>query len=388
MYYYQILFLGDQPSIIDEIKEKLLCRIDELGVNRESLKFITMANIDELQANAPIVALFMEQKITSKEEKEVIRHLLYKGKAIIPIVSDVNNGSSIQMPEELESINYFKLNNSEKIESLVSLVLESLYLLRQSRRLFISYRRKESTSIATQLYEKLEKSGFDVFLDTHSIRPGDPFQEELWHRMTDTDVIVLLNTKGFLNSEWTKKEISEASAMSIGIFQIIWPDHDAERYTQLTEQYKLNENNFIDGKFNDNEQHLKDDVINELTEKIESLRARNLAARQELLVSTFIRDAESNGISDYQIMNQMIFIKGKSGKKYIMLPSIGIPNAYLYNRMSEENICDYFPDAEKYLLYDNAKIRKMWLTHLDWLNVYLPIKSLKILEVKEWLMNL
>ena len=60
--------------------------------------------------------------------------------------------------------------------------------------------------------EALERNNFDVFLDTHSIKQGEPFQEELWHRMTDCDVIVLLNTKGFLERKWCKKEIAEANA--------------------------------------------------------------------------------------------------------------------------------------------------------------------------------
>ena len=54
------------------------------------------------------------------------------------------------------------------------------------------------------MYEALESHHFDVFLDTHSIEKGEPFQEELWHRMTDCDVILLLNTPDFLESHWCK----------------------------------------------------------------------------------------------------------------------------------------------------------------------------------------
>ena len=74
--------------------------------------------------------------------------------------------------------------------------------------------------MAIQLYEALERNNFDVFLDTHSIKQGEPFQDELWHRMTDCDVIVLLNTKSFLESKWCKEEVAEASVKQIGVLAI------------------------------------------------------------------------------------------------------------------------------------------------------------------------
>lgn len=33
-----------------------------------------------------------------------------------------------------------------------------------------------------------------------------------------------------------------------------------------------------------------------------------------------------------------------------------------------------------YLLYDHVNIRDKWLRHLEWLNQYLPVQSLKLSE--------
>src|SRR3546814_4229054 len=50
-------------------------------------------------------------------------------------------------------------------------------LFRSQRRVFVSYRRVESRAAALQLHDLLASRGFDVFLDTRDIRPGDRSKE-------------------------------------------------------------------------------------------------------------------------------------------------------------------------------------------------------------------
>src|SRR3546814_7207947 len=56
---------------------------------------------------------------------------------------------------------------------LASTMLECVGLLRRQRRVFVSYQRVESRAAALQLHDLLASRGFDVFLDTHDIRPGE-----------------------------------------------------------------------------------------------------------------------------------------------------------------------------------------------------------------------
>lgn len=93
---------------------------------------------------------------------------------------------------------------SEKVSAVVNCALESFRLLRKSRRVFISYKRSESTGVAQQLFDLLIRNGFDPFLDSYSIRPADNFQEELLHRMTDSDVLIQLYTPEFLKVNGVK----------------------------------------------------------------------------------------------------------------------------------------------------------------------------------------
>src|SRR3546814_3711382 len=94
-------------------------------------------------------------------------------------------------------------------------MLECVGLLRRQRRVFVSYRRVESRAAALQLPDLLASRGFDVFLDTHDIRPGEPFQDVLWHRLVDSGVSVMLDTPTYFDSRWSRKEIGRASAEEI-----------------------------------------------------------------------------------------------------------------------------------------------------------------------------
>ena len=85
------------------------------------------------------------------------------------------------MPPQITHLNGISLADcSTDFERLAARVLEGFGILRERRRLFISYRRVETSGIAAQLYEALDAIGFDVFLDTHGVlRPGEPFQDIL-----------------------------------------------------------------------------------------------------------------------------------------------------------------------------------------------------------------
>ena len=70
---------------------------------------------------------------------------------ILLLVTDLPKFTQ-QIPYELTNFNGFQLAITNDIDNLVSLILEGLSLLRLSRRLFISYKRDESSSAAIQLF--------------------------------------------------------------------------------------------------------------------------------------------------------------------------------------------------------------------------------------------
>ncbi|HFQ4887586.1 TPA: toll/interleukin-1 receptor domain-containing protein, partial [Vibrio vulnificus] len=124
---------------------------------------------------------------------------------IIPVVQNLEQFSNC-IPEFLQPTNGYCLNGQDpEMKELATLMMECVGLLRRQRRVFVSYRRTESRDAALQMHDLLIEKGFDVFLDTHDIRPGEPFQDVLWHKLCDSDVLIMLDTPTYFESRWTRE---------------------------------------------------------------------------------------------------------------------------------------------------------------------------------------
>lgn len=383
---YQIIRIGDDNPFIKETFDTLYCHLAELGLQRKSIIEIDGNNFQTYyKKNAPAFCLYLGSSSKVFKHLDILKILIKDATLVLPIVSDIKKISH-QIPKELENVNGFELATSNDVEKLVSCILEGLSLLRLSRKLFISYKRDESSTVAMQLYEQLEKNGFDVFLDTHSIRPGEPFQEELWHRMADTDVVVLLNTPGFLKSNWTTQELAKANSMSIGILQLIWPTHKLERDAEISIPFQLYNTNFGNNTFCSSSSYLNSNTIEKVINQVESLRARSLASRQDNIITEFISSSIKVGRKVDLQSEKFIIVKRSDGKELVVIPTIGIPQAFTYNQSEELVARIKSKNVESaFLLYDHRNIREKWLTHLAWLDNYLPIKTVKIVDAELWL---
>lgn len=385
-YKYQLIILGTANKFTDDIKTVFWQRIEELGLLRDRFLLIDDLNFSSTYTgNCPAFCIYFGDEKGNHQNITELKKLQADATLILPLVNNIK-AFSFQIPKILSDVNGLELTKSEEIEKIVSVVLEGFSLLRISRRIFISYKRDESSSVAIQLFEELEKNGFDVFLDTHSIRPAEPFQEELWQRMADTDVVLLLNTPGFLKSHWTTEELAKANSMSIGILQLIWPSHNIERDAELTIPMQLNGSDFGNTKYRDENSYLTENTLLKIVSAVESLRARSLASRQDNLITEFMSVATTLGKKvDLQPER---FISGidKNNDGIVIIPAVGVPHAFTYNQ-SEELISkiESKKNSKVYLLYDQRNIREKWINHLMWLDNYLPIKTIKVTESEIWL---
>jgi uncharacterized small protein (DUF1192 family) len=381
---YQLIVLGNANNFHQLVLNTLYKRIEELGLDKGLLNIIESLDFNvKYHSNSPTVVLYYGGY--EKKNIEMLKILLEDGTIILPIFNS-NNSFTKDIPEILYPINGIKVESDLDIDALVNNILEGFSLLRISRRLFISYKRNESRSAAIQLFERLELAGFDVFLDTHSIKKGDIFQDELWHRLVDTEVVVLLDTADFLSSQWTKEELAKANSMSIGILQLIWPENSLEQAAELSIPMFLHKDDFVNSSFNSKNSLFKDSTIEQIVQNVEGLRARSLAARQDNIITEFLRFSSlSNRIAILQ-REKFITIVGNKGREIVIIPTIGIPHAFSYNQSEDLIKLIRSHDVEKiWLLYDHINIREKWLKHLTWLDGYLPVNSLKVTEIEEWL---
>ncbi len=387
LFKYQIIFLGAANKFKIKIVETVKSRISDLNMDLDSVQIIDGDNLTIYNPKSPTVAIYFGDNTDSFPDTDMLDILIYNCAFIVPIVESLTNFTK-KVPTQLKYINGFKLYEEIDVEPLVSILLENLNLLRQTRRLFISYKQKESKSIAIQLYEYLDEHGFNVFLDTHSIRPGEPFQEELWHNLVDTDVVIILNTPGFLKSKWTVEELAKASSMSIGILQIVWPNYDPEPSSAFCLPNYLDAESFIDSEFTSDKIQLTENSLKIILNGVESMRARSLSARQGNLVKEFFASSLNFKIQPRLQPQKFIQVNRSNGQLISLYPIIGVPNAYNYNEFEELiKLITESETPESYLLFDPRLIRNKWQKHIAWLDKHLKIKSVKITGIDEWLKN-
>lgn len=385
-YRYQLILLGSiEDSIVEEIKSQIILEFTNLKLPEGILNIIDRSNWEEdYVGNQPAFSIYFGDKKGNFKDLPIVDKLIKDGTMILPVYY---NNFSDEIPKKLENQNGILYNDNQRCR-IANVVLQAFELLRNTRKIFISYKRSESTSVAIQMYEALESHHFDVFLDTHSIEKGEPFQEELWHRMTDCDVILLLNTPGFLESHWCKEELAEAGSKQIGIVQLVWPNHKIDAISHLSFPLKLEEVDFVDTIYDDKDKSkLKKGKVEEIVQLVESVRARNLASRQDNLITEFMNIAKQFG-RNITVQPERYLTEVISDKQIIYIPTIGVPQSfncqvaeiqYRYNE-NPQHTCIR-------LIYDDLRIRDKWLKHLDWLNGNFKkdILTLKKQDFKKWL---
>lgn len=268
----------------------------------------------------------------------------------------------------------------DETSRVVSLILETFRLLRQERRLFISYKRTDSQPFAERLYDALDARGFDVFIDIRSVPPAVNFQNELWHRLSDSDVVILIDTLDFRASRWTTEELAKANSTNIQILHLLWPKQLEDANSAFSHFMKLSRRDFSDGMiFSRRGRWVSSNTINRICNKAEQLRARALSARNKYLVDNFCDAARDLNMTPSVQKEFWISIPEWNNKKGLaIIPAVGVPTSnrihHIYNAVMQSN----FKNSDLWIIYDNRGILKDWLTHLDWLDSHLPIRTVRM----------
>lgn len=400
---YQLAVLGPEGDswVLESgqrLKAALGAALEKLGVDHKRfLNLIPSGSAIGYDPKLPCVAVYFGRVVSptiSAADMSRIANLLSDGILMIPVVSDTGTFTRLVPPEIAHLNGICVADCGAEFERLAARLLEGLGLLRESRRLFISYRRVETSGVAAQLYEALDQSGFDVFLDTHGVlRPGDPFQEVLWHRMADTDVAVVLDSPGFMESRWTEEELARTNTATIQILQILWPGQGELAPAAFSTFYPLSASDFASATVLGPEAHLVPDTVNQIVDSLEGLRARAIGARHAFLVREFVTEARNAGLKVRRTLDHAILIAQDPKDAIFVLPAVGVPDAVRYQGL-ERLYSAETSRGNKYavpsiLLYDQAGIQTKWLEHLKWLDGSITrVRSLSLADARDWLAGL
>jgi len=384
---YQILLSADgAEKRIDVLRSTIRTKLQELGIDPSAVAFFDDASISSRDHKAPMVGAFLSSSKNPPARTGIIE-LLQDGLMVVPVVDNLANFNDFVF-DELRGINGMDFGkNDPNLECVASVLLEGLNLIRRSRRLFISYKRSETQAVAIQLYEALDQNGFDVFLDTLSIRPGEAFQEVLWHRLADTDVIVLLDSPGFLSSRWTTKELAAANSTNIQVLQLMWPGNLLGANAAFSQAMPVDNKDFENSTLGPSAR-LRENVVQRVVVEAESLRARALAARHAYLVEEFCAEARHIGMRPKVQPERFITVEASSGKFAAAVPAVGVPDAFRYYEVEDALAKHPNQHSEVILLYDERGIQQKWLKHLAWLDGQLRIRSVQVAQCASWLRSL
>lgn len=387
---YQVLLLdpaterGDASPYLPILRNTLESLVDALGLPLETLRFLGSHEFDSLDYKLPMVAVYFGHPARSPQIEAQVRRLRAQSTFILPLISDEKLARAL-LPEILLELNAVKPQPGDPaLTSVATRLLEELHLERHRRMVFISYKRTDSTGVAKQLYHALHERGFEVFLDTFSIKGGRPFQKVLFDRIGDADLLILLDTQHIYESGWVQQELAQAELLGLTVLQLLWPDI-SNRFpgTELSETRYLDTAEFL--RFEKpltGEEQLQAQTLGEIIALAESLRARSLAARRRRVVEELYKHATHH---DHQIRLQprgYLELRPKGKRHYIPLyPVVGHPDAHAVQRVLE----DWKKRRRPLLLFDNRGLWEPKANHLAWLNRYLPARTLPLTEVQEWL---
>lgn len=280
---------------------------------------------------------------------------------LIPIVTDLSTCSS-ELPLDVSSFNAlpYAAASEKQAEALASAVLETLGLLPAKRRIFLSYRRSEAREVALQLHDALRERQFNIFLDTHEIRYGGRFQDALWHQLSDCDVLLMLDTKGYFASRWTEEEFGRAGSMRLGILRVGFPGVAPAPTTTLTTTVTLTDADLgLDGR-------LSDGAVDRIGDALERFRARSVAARLDNMLGTLRLAVERRGgtVGNPGPLKRVYVSLPRQGgggwADLVVYPAIGVPTSDAVERIAKH------ADSDCALLYDGQSLLQSWIDHLDW----------------------
>jgi len=356
---YEIIVYSDPsdkvgPKIKQQIAELISPFQMEVGkhlawtVNPAKLK------IDQMVAT---VILYLG-KGTSPEPADMLRAKV----PILPVVQRLSMVNAL-VPEGLLHLNCAAHGTKAEFDRTCSALLETLKLLPSQRRVFLSYKRSESRQAALQLADKLAELQFEVFLDTRGMPPAVNFQDLLWHKLCDCDVLMMLDTPGYFSSRWTTAEFGRALSKEIPVLRVTWPDSTPDKRSQTAARVEL-----LEEEIDPDSGWIDRRAVLRIANSLEQLRAQSHAIRNINLVSRIKAAVEKvGGRMLGQGSGNSVHLELADGRQIQIFPNVGIPTSDCMHAAFTGR-----GGSDAAIAYDEIGVLPSWIDHLDWLAQHIP----------------
>lgn len=350
---YQLLALGS-PYYLDELVNAL-----------RDMPYISFVDICSIDEKLPLLILYFGQTV---EDKIKVYSLdlgrRAKVQEVLPVVQEANKFADY-IPAVLGSINAFILKDEKSVPKLRNRILSWFGLLDNTRKIFISYKRSDTTALAQQLFDTLLKKGYIPFLDSYSLESGVDFQEYLMNEISDADMFIMLNSSNYDQSDYTKAELVAASKLGIGILQVVFPASKNFEEARISSVMHLTNQLPSDSKY-------KQEVVEDIIYNMERYRAQGFRTKRRIIVDGLKSKYEGKTISTLE--DGSVSLVDLNVAYY---PVTHVPSSedleIAYKSMSKLNL---HGGVLKKICYYGIHCRRDKRNHMNWLNMFnLPVLS-------------
>ena len=413
-YQYQLVVMGPNADRYDgSLRAVVEQGLREIGLDpKTSLTTLQGDQATAIDVKGCLAGIWFGGEGTFPNESAHLvsaRTLLDLGGTVIPLVETLDRFPAL-IPAPLRHLNGIRWDDAR----IPGDILKALGLSRDLRRAFISYKRSDSEGIARQLAHTLFDRGYQVFLDTASVERSARFQSVLHDRLSDIDLVVLLDSPHALESVWVHEELDLIHQLGLGVLQLAWvlPDPDdparrvlrATRGTEFSVRFPLEVSHFVDpGVMLGPKALLQEEALAQVADRAEQARIRSLGARRARVVSYLRAEAGRLDLEVEVLPGGPVTLR--RGKKTLarVYPIVGLPDAWLINEFERKIAARWkgpkaragsaAPPARgssrrlknDWIVYDGLGIIEERLSHLNWLNESLRPRSLRTELLSDWL---
>lgn len=220
---------------------------------------------------------------------------------ILPVLQ-LSNSVSLPAPFKNPQVAFWRDNIDEVIPYIFGLIGIS----EEDQRIFISYRRDDTSVLAEQLFDRLHHEGFEVFLDRFSINPAVNFQNRLYQELADKAMIIFLESPTFLSSSWIQLEIAFAIKYRLGYLSI--NINDSDKIPLVDDEYRRKI------KLRSSNSRVSKNVLNHLVSDIRLQHSVSLYRKRNYLNNNIIAALQSKGATANFDRNGFISVLDSTGK--------------------------------------------------------------------------
>jgi TIR domain len=236
---------------------------------------------------------------------------------VLPVFRDTAHSLvSTLLPAAFRGLNAEFWHRS--IVEVVPAILGLSNLSAQNPRIFISYRQKDSSALAMQLFDALCHQGFDAFLDHFRIPPGVNFQAKLTQELGDKSMVLLIESEHILDSEWTTYEINVAKTCSLGVFALHVPAGTFVPGIDTSVRMAIGSSQFKQGSFSPDAE-LDEPTLKAVVDRIKVEHDRAFVRRRQILRSSLEGALLEQGVAMPELTpSGMLRVRSPAGIEYLV----------------------------------------------------------------------